>query len=86
MAFLPSHLPTTYRNWLADTLAQASIELGPVKAGTRLTHTVVHRGATWELTYVGSMGGDPMWRLAGTGYEHGLLVDVDEARDIIRGR
>ncbi|MDT0377262.1 hypothetical protein RM572_00535 [Streptomyces sp. DSM 42041] len=83
MAALPRAIPAHALTALTDTLAAHGAHLGPRKAGTRLTHTVQHDGTTWELTYLGPLGGDPAWRLAGPGCQHGLLTDAHEAADHI---
>ncbi|MCY0957704.1 hypothetical protein [Streptomyces sp. H27-H5] len=71
MSYLPRTIPAPTLEALAATLAAAGLELGPVKPGTRVTHTVQHKGAGWELTYMGARWG---WRLVGPGVEHGLGV------------
>lgn len=74
MPRLPRTIPATVAERLAATLAAAGIELGPLKPGARVTHTVNHLGARWELMYAGTMG----WFLSGPGVEHGVFLDPEE--------
>lgn len=75
MSVLPRHIPAAALDRMTAALAAAGAELGPVKPGTRVTRTVEHDGASWELTYCGPMG----WCLRGPGVEHGVGVDEEEA-------
>ncbi|MFB8402168.1 hypothetical protein [Streptomyces sp. NPDC055912] len=74
MSHLPRTIPAPRLENLAAALAAAGLELGPVKSGTRVTRTVQHAGACWELTYLGARYG---WRLTGPGAEHGVGVLED---------
>lgn len=85
MSVLPRFIPDHHRNYLAETLAPDSIRLGPLKTGSRITHTADHGGTSWTVTYLGSMQGDPVWRLSGPGCEHGLMVDTAGVRETITG-
>lgn len=75
MSVLPRMIPAAALDRMTAALAAAGAELGPVKPGTRVTLTVEHDGASWELTYCGRMG----WCLRGPGVEHGVGVDEEEA-------
>ncbi|MFE4329658.1 hypothetical protein ACFRQM_09400 [Streptomyces sp. NPDC056831] len=75
MSLLPHSIPVRAAEQMAAALAAAGTKLGPFKPGTRVTRTVDHQGATWELTYMGPTG----WRLTGPGAEHGIGVDAEEA-------
>ncbi len=75
MPLLPRTTPDAALTLMDATLGSAGIKLGPLKAGTRLTHTVQHAGSSWELTYLGPIG----WRLTGPGAEHGIGVGAEEA-------
>ncbi|MFE3378755.1 hypothetical protein [Streptomyces anulatus] len=77
MSYLPRTIPAPALDRLAAALDAAGLELGPIKPGTRVTRTVQHANACWELTY---MGGRYGWRLTGPGLEHGIgVLDVEEA-------
>lgn len=82
MSVLPRTIPAAALELMTAILAAAGVELGPVKPGTRVTRTVEHDGATWELTYCGPMG----WCLRGPGAEHGVGVDEAEAAVRITAR
>ncbi|MEW2631635.1 hypothetical protein AB0903_08240 [Streptomyces sp. NPDC048389] len=81
MGHLPRTIPAAALEGMATALAAAGLELGPVKPGTRVTRTVRHAGACWELTYLGARHG---WRLTGPGAEHGVgVLDGEEAAERI---
>ncbi|GHA94372.1 hypothetical protein [Streptomyces chryseus] len=77
MSHLPRTIPAAALEGMTAALAAAGLELGPIKPGTRVTRTVQHAGACWELTYMGAKWG---WRLVGPGVEHGIgVTDAEEA-------
>lgn len=82
MSVLPRITPAAALDRLTAALTAAGVTLGPVKPGTRVTRTVEHGGASWELTYCGPMG----WCLRGPGVEHGVGVDEEEAAARITAR
>lgn len=81
MSVLPRTIPAAALELMTDSLAAVGVELGPVKAGTRVTRTVEHDGASWELTFCG-----PFWCLRGPGVEHGVGVFEYEAAERITAR
>lgn len=83
MSLLPRTVPTVALTALTATFAVAGLALGALKPGTRVTHTTAHQGATWELTYLGPMDCEALWRLTGPGVEQGLAVTADEAAELI---
>ncbi|MFB7496058.1 hypothetical protein ACFC09_15425 [Streptomyces sp. NPDC056161] len=80
MGQLPRTIPASTLQDLRSALEDAGITLGPLRKGTRVTHTAEHRGATWELTYLGSYYG---WRVAGPGVEHGVGADTEEVPKVM---
>lgn len=81
MGQLPHSIPATTLQALTEALAEAGITLNPLAPGRRVTHTAEHRGATWEITYLGSRYG---WRVAGPGVEHGVgAIDALEAVEVL---
>lgn len=78
MSVLPRTIPAAALDLMTEALTAAGMELGPVKPGTRVTRTVEHGGASWELTFCG-----PFWCLRGPGVEHGVGVLEYEAADRI---
>lgn len=85
MSTLPQSIPDTVRRDLANHLADHGLTLGPLRPGTRVTHTIESHGAPrWQIKYLGTCGGDPVWRIDGPGVpEQGLMVDTGEALDLI---
>jgi hypothetical protein len=83
---LPRTMPAAARTALTAHLAEHGLELGPVKPGHRVTHTLTHGEAAWEVTYMGQCYGDPAWRLTGPGAEHGLWLDTPELGPAITGQ
>ncbi|MDN3056879.1 hypothetical protein PH213_20455 [Streptomyces sp. SRF1] len=84
MPALPLAIPAAARAGLEAALAAAGIELGALKSGTRVTHTVITQdGTEWELTYLGPMGDEAVWHLAGPGVEHGNSLSTTEAAERI---
>ncbi|MFC8332764.1 hypothetical protein [Streptomyces olivaceus] len=78
MGQLPRTIPASFLQELRDILDAAGITLGPLAEGRRVTHTAEHRGATWEITFMGRHYG---WAVRGPGMEHGvgaLPEDVPE--------
>lgn len=75
MPILPRTIPAAALAEMTAALAAAGVPLGPLKPGARVTRTVDHHGAHWELTYLGAMG----WRLTGPRAAHGVGVDAREA-------
>lgn len=69
MGRLPRTIPAAVVQELREALATAGLTLGPLKEGSRITHTVQHDGATWEITYLGAA---MAWRVTGPGREHGV--------------
>ncbi|WP_329368833.1 hypothetical protein OG896_24830 [Streptomyces sp. NBC_00669] len=84
MPVLPHSIPAATLQALTTTLATTGVEVGPLKARTRLTHPLTTPdGRPWETTYLGLMYGDPMWRLAGPGIEHGILATATDIADTL---
>lgn len=82
MGHLPRTIPAGTLQELTDGLAAAGITLGPLMPGKRVTHTIEHRGATWEITFLGRAYG---WRVAGPGAEHGVgALDAENITEVMK--
>ncbi|MFF8994040.1 hypothetical protein ACF09H_29750 [Streptomyces sp. NPDC014983] len=80
MGQLPRYIPESALQELRGTLEDAGITLGPLAPGRRVTHTAEHRGATWELTFMGYSYG---WAVRGPGVEQGVSAFAEDVPEIM---
>lgn len=79
---LPRTIPAAALQDLAQALAAAGLQLGDRKPGSSITVLVAHRGATWQVRYIGS---GCAWQVFGPGNEWGPGVMTEGVAEIITG-
>lgn len=80
MGQLPRTIPASCLRELREALDAAGITLGPLVPGRRVTHTAVHRGATWQLTFMGRRYG---WAVRGPGAAHGVGAAPEDVPEVM---